>query len=166
VNLVQWMFSAHLLGAVALFSVGFAIGERWQVSLGYVFFGLVWHLAQRRWVSGLENVLLFIFIAAAVVGFFSGVPALMLLIGTVLTLGAWDLDHFTQRLNRVDRVDFDTGLGRAHLARLGLVETAALLVGLVPLLIRLQIGFWWILLLALLAVIGLTRVVAFVRRME
>jgi hypothetical protein len=166
VKLINWFYNGHLLGAVAALAIGYAVGGRWPVSLVYVFLGLVWYLAQRRWVSGLENIMLFLFIAGAAVAFWAGAPGWMLLVGSILTLGAWDLDHFSQRLSRVDRVDFDTGLGWAHLARLGLVESIALAAGLVPLLVRFEIGFWWIMLLAFLAIIGLSRVVAFVRRME
>jgi hypothetical protein len=87
-----------------------------------------------------------------------------MLLGFFFAVGAWDLDHVTQRLHRVERVEFDTGLGRAHLLRLAQVEAAGLLIGFIPLVIRAQISFWWIVLLAFLAVVGISRLVTFVRR--
>jgi hypothetical protein len=164
VKLVQRFFWAQLLFAVSALSVGHALIPRMEFAIGAVFLGLVWYMAQRRWAGGSENMLLFAFTGAAALGLYWGAPPLLMLLVVVFSLGAWDLDHFTQRLHRVERVEFDSGLGRTHLLRLAKVEAAGLALALVPLLIRLRLDFWWVVLMGLLAVIGLSRVVAFVRR--
>jgi hypothetical protein len=121
-------------------------------------------MAQQRNGSGLEGVLLYLFFIAGAVGLWVGIPGWFSLIAAVATLGAWDLDHFLQRLNAVERVEFESGLGREHLRRLGMVEGLGLLVGLLALTSHLTISFWWEALLLLLAIIGIRQLILFVRK--
>ena len=89
---------------------------------------------------------------------------IFLLTGVVFSIGAWDLDHFLQRLNRADRVELVSGLGREHLRRLLLVEAVGLLIGLAALNFQTRVGFWFEALLVFLVVIGISRIVARVRK--
>ena len=157
-------FLGHLLVAVAALAAAFAIPDAWWFSLGVVFFGGLWFAANRRGVGGLGSLLLFAFLLSATVGFLIGAPAALLLLTALGALGAWDLDQFLNRLRSVERVEYESGLGRDHLRRLLLVEGIGLLAGGLALTVRFALAFWWIVLLALLAVIGISRVVAFVRK--
>ncbi len=179
---VQRLFWAHMLAAVAALAIGYARAGIIVAALVFVFLGATWFTAQQRGGGGrpsterssadaagsggggMEDLLFFIFIAAAAVGLWLGVPGWLLLIAVVATMGAWDLDHFLQRLSGIERVEFDTGLGREHLRRLGLVEGVGLASGLFALTARMKIPFWWEALLIFLAVIGIRVVIWFVRK--
>ncbi len=161
---VRRLFWAHMLAAVAALAIGYALAGIIISALIFVFLGATWFTTQQRGGAGLEGLLLFIFIVAAAIGLWLGVPGWLLLIAVVATLGAWDLDHFLERLSGEERVDFDTGLGREHLRRLGLVEGVGLVSGLFALSARMKIPFWWEALLIALAVIGIRVVIWFVRK--
>ncbi len=163
---IERFFVSHMLVAVAALAIGLAASETAPVvcSLVIVILGLVWYSSQQRRTSGSEGLFLFLFIFSSALGIWFGSPAWLMLIGAVSSIGAWDLDHFVQRLGQVDYVDLESGLGREHLRRLFLVEVVGLLVGLAALTIRAQISFWWEALLVMLVVIGLSRIVARVRK--
>ncbi len=161
---IQRVFWVQMLAAVASLAVGYAVAGKLIGSLIIVLLGAMWFSAQQRRGSGLEGVFLVIFLLAGGAGFWLGVPGWIALIATVATLGAWDLDHFLQRLNVVERVEFDTGLGREHFRRLAVVQGLGLFIGLLALFVHLRIAFWWEALLVLLAVIGIRQLVHFVRK--
>jgi hypothetical protein len=163
-SLIQRIFWAHMLIGVAALAIGYAVAGLLLVSLVIVFFGAMWFAAQQRNGVGLEGILFTLFVLAAGIGFWLGAPGWLMLLATVAALGSWDLDHFLQRLSVVERVEFETGLGREHLRRLGMVEGLGLLAGLLALTSRMFIPFWWEILLVLLAVIGIRLVVRFVRK--
>jgi hypothetical protein len=161
---IQRIFWAQMLVAVAALAIGYALAGLLFVSMIIVLLGAMWFSAQQRKSTGLEGFLLTVFLLAGGFGFWVGVPAWMSLIATVATLGAWDLDHFLQRLSTVERVEFDTGLGREHIRRLAVVQGLGLLLGLLALTIHMKISFWWEALLVLLAVIGIRQLIRFVRK--
>lgn len=163
-NLILRIFWAQMLVGVAALAVGYAAAGHIFVSLIFVFLGSVWFTSQQQKGSGLEGILLTLFFMAGGIGFWLGAPGGLMLVAGVATLGAWDLDHFLQRLSIVERVDYDTGLGREHLRRLGMVEGLGLLAGLLALTSRITLSFWWEVLLALLAVLGIRAVIRFVRK--
>lgn len=162
---IQRLFWAQMLIAVAGMAIGYAVAGSLFVSLVFVILGVMWLSAQMRKGSGLENFLLVVFLLAAGLGCWFGVPIWLSLITVVAALGAWDLDHFLQRLSIVERVEFDTGLGREHLRRLGIVQGLGMLGGIVALILRARISFWWEALLVLLALIGIQQVIRFVRKL-
>ncbi len=161
---VTLFFVTHLVVAVAALAVGLALSGLLVVALFVVFVSSFWFFSQQRGVHGLETLFLFGFILAAVSGFWTHAPSFLMLFSTVAALGAWDLDQFLQRLNSVKRVEMETGLGSAHLRRLMLVEVIGVLVGSVALSARIQLDFWVAGILVLIAVIGLSRLVAYLRR--
>lgn len=163
-NILQRIFWAQMLAAVAALAIGYAVAGYIFVSLLVVLLGSAWFSTQQRKRDGLEGFLLAVFLVGAAVGLWVGVPGWLSLIAVVATLGAWDLDHFLRRLSLVERVEFDTGLGREHIRRLGIVQGIGLLGGLIAMALRARIPFWWEALLALLAIIGIRQVILFVRK--
>lgn len=121
---IERFYIGHMLVAVAALAIGLAISKSgsYFCSLLIVLLGVVWFAFQQRGTPGGEGIMLFLFILSAAIGFFVGAPTWVMLIGVVSSLGAWDLDHFLQRLNRADRVELELGLGREHLRRLLFVE--------------------------------------------
>lgn len=163
---IERFFIGHMLVAVAALAIGLATSETgsFLCSLLLVLLGVGWFANQQRGAVGGEGVLLFLFVLAAAIGFWLGAPSWVMLLGLVASLGAWDLDHFLQRLSRADRIELESGLGRDHLRRLMLVEVIGFTVGMVGLTFQTLITFWWEVLLVLLVVIGLSRIVARVRK--
>lgn len=157
---LERVFTAHMLVAVAALAIGFAMRGPIFCSFLVVLFGFVWFVSQQRGVSGLEGLLFFAFLVAAAAGIFFSVPRWLMLAAVVATLGAWDLNHFLQRLGASDNVDFEAGLGREHLRRLLIVEGVGFLGGLLALNLRVAVGFWWAVLFALLV----TGVLAWITR--
>lgn len=161
---IQRIFWGHMLAAVAALAIGYAVQGLLFVALVFVLLGALWAAVQARSMGGLEGLLLYVFALAAAVGLWIGVPGWAALLALVATLGAWDLDHFLQRLRSVERVAFESGLGREHLRRLALVEGLGYLTGLLALSTRLVISFWWEILLGILLVACIARIIAFVRK--
>ena len=163
---IERFFVGHMLVAVAALAIGTAASETAPVlcSLLLVLLGLAWYAAQQRRSYGSEGLLLLLFIVSSGIGIFQGAPAWLMLIGVVSSIGAWDLDHFLQRLNQADFIELESGLGREHLRRLFLVESVGLVAGLAGLTFHTRISFWWEALLVLIVVIGLSRIIARVRK--
>ena len=161
---IQRVFWAQMLAAVAALAIGYAVAGLLFVSLISVVLGAMWFSSQQRRGAGLAGLLLTVFLWAGAIGMWVGVPGWLSIIAATATLGAWDLDHFLQRLREMERVEFDTGLGREHLRRLGVVQAVGLLAGLTGLSFHFKIPFWWEALLVLLAVIGIRQLIWFVRK--
>ncbi len=161
---IQRVFWGHLLLATAALAAGYAVIDHHVIALMFVLAGALWFAAQQRAAYGLGEIMLFIFGASGALGFLFVVPGWLIPVAVVAALGAWDLAHFLQRLGAVEQVAYDTGLGRAHLRRLAIVEGAALALSLLALVIQARVSTWWEILLALLAVIGVSRLVSYIRQ--
>jgi hypothetical protein len=90
-----------------------------------------------------------------------------MLSGVVAALAAWDLNPFVQRLRSVDGVGAQAerrqGLERSHLRRLLLVCSLGSALAVVALGSRVKLGFGAAFWLGLLAVLGLSRAIGFLR---
>jgi len=127
-------------------------------------FGLLWLIGawlDWHWTASLG---LIIFIGAAAFGIWFELPADWLLLGIVATLASWDLNHFAQRLRAAEDIEGERVLKRAHLQRLFIVASLGLLLGEVTLRVQLSFAFGWAFLLGLLAVLGLSQAIRFLRR--
>jgi hypothetical protein len=159
-----WILSAGTVLAAAALAMGYGLQEVWGgVAVAGVVGGF-WLFGQwRRW-GRVASVALVLMIGTATVGLWLGVGGGWALAGVVAALAAWDLDRFTQRMRMAGRaVDADV-LERRHLRRLSVVSGAGLLLGVVALSVRVRLGFAAAFLLGLLAVLGLSRAVSFLRR--
>jgi hypothetical protein len=87
-----------------------------------------------------------------------------MLAGVVGALSAWDLNHFAQKMRKSGQVKGARALERRHLQRLLIVDGASLLLGAVALGARVEFSFGIALLLGVLATLGLTRAIGFLRR--
>jgi hypothetical protein len=160
---VQLFFTIHLLIAVTALAIGYALGGRLAWAFGVVFVGGLWYTAQFRGAQGIETIIFFAFALAAAAGFWIGLPPIAMLLTMVAALGAWDLDHFSQRLRLVERVVMDNGLDNNHLRRLLLIELLGLMAGLAGLTSDLRLTFWNQVLLVILAVFGISRLVLYIK---
>ena len=151
------------LTACAL-ALGYATSGLWTEALLIAALGFLWLLGRWYGWGWVASVALVFFVGAAVVGLWLNLGAGWMLLGVVAALCAWDLDHFVQRLMSVGRVERERELERAHLQRLLIVSGLGFLLAAVALGINVKLDFGAVFLLALLAVLGLSRAIGFLRR--
>ena len=138
--------------------------SRWGGALSIGAMGLLWLLGQRRHAEWLASPMLAIFVGAAVLGMWWGAPGVLMLMGVVAALAAWDLDHFTQRLTSVKVGEDARTCERGHIRRLLSVVGLGLLLGAIALVSQVRLGLGLVALLGLLAILGLGGAVRFLRR--
>jgi hypothetical protein len=149
------------MGALAL---GYGLIGLWVWTMFIVTLGLVWLIGQRRDWGWMASVGLVLFVSTAAFGLWLGAGTGWMLIGVVAALSAWDLDHFTQRLSGAGRVESARDLERRHLQRLLTVDVSGLVLAIVALGIKVEFGLGTATLLGLLVILGLSRMVGFLRR--
>ncbi|MFP3896337.1 MAG: hypothetical protein ACLFV5_05825 [Anaerolineales bacterium] len=149
--------------AALITALGYGLGGLWIGALMSIAVGSLWLLGQRRdwpWIAPLALVC---FVGAAMVALWLGLAPGLFLLGVVLALSAWDLDHFARRVNSVGRIEEAHHLRRRHMGRLVAVNASSLIFGGAALAIEIQLDFYIILLLALLAVVGLSQSIRFLQ---
>jgi hypothetical protein len=142
------------LATLAL-ALGYAGLALWGVGVA-VAIGLLWLAGDWRSWDWAADVCLAGWVSLAAFGTWQALPAGWMLIGVVAALAAWDLGHFAVRLRSAGAIP-PAELTRAHLRQLAIVAAAGLLLGGIALGIRVELTFGWALLTAVLAVIGLSR---------
>ena len=151
------------LAAIVL-AMGYAVGGAWTFSPILLATGVLWWIGQKRHWNGLASVALVGFVVAAALGLWVGLPAGWMLAGVVAALSAWDLDHFARRLRSVERVETRPALERLHLRRLVSVDSLGLLLSGTALVVQYKFSFDMALVLGLVAVLGLSQMVSYLRR--
>jgi hypothetical protein len=141
------------------FEVGLAIYARWLVVLG-----ALWFIAQAQRLRWFASLGLLVSVAAAAYGLWLELSAGWMLAGAVGALFAWDLTEFERRVHLADLDDDVSGMERRHLLRLTFVAAAGFLFSLIGMLVRLQFSFEWAAFLAILAALGVTQLVQWMRR--
>ena len=162
-----------MIGLAAALSVATAVGalawgylqtEYPLAALVPLSLGLGWSLsACRRWRGG-PSLLLVIALGASAFGVGVGLPTIWALIGSVAALAGADLSSFWLRLAEAENVDESALLEQRHLTRTLAVAGASLLLTLVGQRLRVRLGLGTALILGLLAILGLSRGVALLRR--
>jgi hypothetical protein len=156
------------LAAVAL-GLGYGLAGRWAGIPAVAALLLLWLVGRQRWrwtaTMGLVS-----FSGAAAAGVLLGLDAAWMVTGLVAALCTWDLDHFARRLQGVDWADGNgertalrRELERSHLGWLLAVAGLGLLLAALALRVRVRLAFLTAVLLGLLAVLGLSRAIAFLR---
>lgn len=155
------MLSVGLATGALIF--GYALLGLWVSAPFFLLLGGLWIIGWRRnW--GVASVLLFCFLAAAGVGVLMGVWPGWMLLGVTASLCAWDLEGFRKGIKGGWRAEAVPEMERRHLRRLGLVSGAGLLLAAAAMLVRVRFTFGLALLVALLAVWGITGIVRGARR--
>lgn len=133
---------------------------------GLLVFGALWIYAGfRRWTWFSSGGIL-LFVAIAGYGLWIGLSTGWLIAGALGGLLAWDLSEFMRRMDYAHETDDVPGMQRRHIARLTIVTSIGLLLASIPMLVHLEITFEWMMLLTLVAVLGVTQLVAWLRRRE
>ncbi|HEY43089.1 MAG TPA: DUF4175 domain-containing protein [Anaerolineae bacterium] len=150
--------------ATSALLAGYALGESWIWALPILGFSALWLLGQRRGLKWVPSLGLLLFIGLAAIGLWLTLAPGLMLLGMIATLAAWDLENFLRRVEGAERVDHRNDLERRHLRRLLMVEGSGTLLAVAALSVDVNFGFGSALLLGLLAIVGLSRTIGFLRR--
>lgn len=125
--------------------------------------GLWLFTAWRRW-TWLSSLGILILVGLAGYGLWNELSPGWMISGALGGLLAWDLSEFMRRLRFAARTDDLRGLEQRHLARLTIVALAGVLLASIAMLVRLEFTFEWVVLLTLIAALGITQLVSWLRR--
>jgi len=140
--------------------VGLPMFARW-----IIFFGAVWLFAvwQRwRWFAAVG--LVFCFLAAALGLWFLDFSPGWMFAGAIGSLLAWDLTYFQYRLRFVAAEEERRTMERRHFVRVTGVALLGFLLASLAMAIKLQFNFQWSLLLAVVAILGVTQLIRWFRK--
>jgi hypothetical protein len=131
------------------------------ITLGLVFLSLLF--LQKGWVWHVSP-LLSLYLAGAAAGFYLELQPAWLVGAALSALAAWDLEYFSRRLHKAGLVIDQAGLIKAHLLRLVWVGLLGLTLFGISNIIQFQFSFGLAVVLALLAVFGLSQGIAYLRQ--
>jgi len=127
-------------------------------------FAALWLFAGwKRW-TWFSAIVLLLSLALAGFGLWVELSPGWMISGALGGLLAWDLTAFMRRLRFAARTDDLRGLERRHLARLTIVALAGVFLASIAMLVRLEFTFEWVVLLTLIAGLGITQLVSWLRR--
>ncbi len=157
------MLISTTLAASAL-TLGYALNGLWGGALLILALGILWLMGQRYGWGWMASVALVVFMGAAAIGLQLRWGVGWALLGMMAALSAWDLDHFAQRLARAGQAGQARELERQHLRRLLLVDGLGLLLAAIALGLQVKLDFGLACILGLLAIVGLSQAIRFLRR--
>jgi len=162
------MISTALIASIILassaFIVAYGLGVLWLPTVAILVLGVAWILAPRAAWPWLPWVMMTLLVVIAAVGAWLALRPVPLVVGLVAAVSAWDLDLFVRQLRRVDRVERGDRLKRRHLRRLVAVDGVGLLMAILALTVEIQLTFALALGLGLAALVGLSRLIVFLRQ--
>jgi hypothetical protein len=135
----RWLEALLIVGAAVLALAGQWRGWRHAASLAFV-----------------------VFVVAAALGMSLGLGKGQSLLAVAGSLCMWDLAHYSLRLRAMP--GSNDSLDRRHLSRLLIVAAIGVAVGMLATGLRIKIGIGAALALGLLAVVGLSQAIRYVRR--
>jgi hypothetical protein len=163
-SFAAWLSRLFIALAALLLAVGFWVSGFLQISIALVTLVAIALVFLWRGWGWYLSILLVLYIVSAAAGFYVEVLPAWSLLGALAILLAWDLEHFASRIKKAARVESIASLTRAHLGRLGAVSLTSLLLVMLTYLIQVRLTFGIAVLLALLAILGLSQGIAYLRR--
>jgi len=131
---------------------------------GLLVLGALWLFAGwKRW-TWFSTFAILLVVALAGFGLWIALSPGWMIAGALGGLLAWDLSDFMRRLQFVHFTDDKRGLERRHLIRVTIVAMIGMLLASISILVRLEFTLEWMMLLALVGVLGVTQLVAWLRR--
>lgn len=128
--------------------------------------GLLWIVAEARHVRWAASLGLLTCLILAGFGLWLDLPLGWMLAASLGALIAWDLTDFTRRVASASADDEIAAVTRRHLARLSIVTAIGFILSLAGMLSRLEFTFEWAAFLALLAALGVTQLVGWIKKGE
>lgn len=126
--------------------------------------GALWLFAGKQGWIWFSTIALLISVSLAGFGLWIELSPGWMISGALGALLAWDLTDFMRRLRFAPLMDDLRALERRHLTRLTIVTVVGVLLASIPMLVRFEFTFEWIVLLTLVAVLGITQLVSWLRR--
>ena len=145
--------------AYAYRGVGFDGVVRGLLALGALWLFAGW----KRW-TWFSPIALLLSVTLAGFGLWIELSPGWMIAGALGGLLSWDLTEFMRRMDGAFATDDLRGMRRRHLARLTIVALIGLLLASISMLVRLEFTLEWMMLLALVGVLGITQLVAWLRR--
>ncbi len=146
-----------------LIVLNYAINQFWIASFLITMLGILWIVGHFKGWKWQASVMFTLFIGASAIGLWLNLSQWLILLGVVGTISAWDLDHFSQRIKYAGLVVEKSKLEKCHIERLLVVNFFGLFLGSIALTLKIKLGFGAALLLAMIAVLGLNRVMIFLK---
>jgi len=134
------------------------------VARGLLVLGVLWLFAGRQRWLWFSTIALVIVVFLASFGLWIQLSPGWMISGALGALLAWDLTDFMRRLRFAPLMDDLRGLERRHLTRLTIVALIGATLASIAMLVRLEFTFEWIVLLTLVAALGVTQLVSWLRR--
>jgi hypothetical protein len=159
-------YTACIVLAVAALALAYLARNHLIVSLFVLGLGVLWLLNRAQRWKPLGSLIFVGYTLACVLGYWLQLPMSMLVLGITAALGAWDLDHFCQRVHTELPVVHVERLERHHLQQLVIVLAAGLAVAAFTLGVQVSLGFWALFFISLAALFCLARVLTMVDRDE
>lgn len=155
-----FVFSVLLgIGSLAYAYASFGLLVR-----GLLVFGALWLFAGwKRW-TWFSAIAMLVIVILAGFGMWFGVSPGWMIAGCLGGLLAWDLTDFMRRLRFAPIGEDLRTLKRHHMTRLTIIALIGAALASIPMLIRLEFTFAWGVVLTLIAIMGLTQLVAWLRR--
>ena len=159
----RWASAAAGVAAIAL-TIGFLFSRVPAFAVLPAVLGLLWIAAARwRW-EWVPSLMWIGCVGLAVLATFVGAHPIGPLIGALAALAAWDLDGLHRQLRSVTRIYGESRIVEQHIRRLAGIVGLSLALSLVALVARVRLDLGWAIVLGLLAALGLSRAVRFMRR--
>lgn len=153
-----------IVAASGALAWGYSLGGLEGAGRWILIAGALWLLAQWRRLTWVGSLVLLIFIGAAAVGLWIGLPPSLMVIGAVGGLLGWDLAGFLQRMRRASPFDDVHAMELRHLGRVSIVAAISLVIAGLSLIVHIRIPFEVAVALALLGALGLTRLAVWLQR--
>ena len=161
---MKYLVSISIGLATLGLAIGYALSALWFWMAMIVTVGLFWLVGQWQGWRPVATLIAIFFIWATAFGVWQSVSAGWMLFSIVATLVAWDLSLFVHRLEQAKRIAAERELKRVHLQRLLGVAGLGFLFGGIALRLQLELNLGWGIFLGLVVIVGLSRIIGFLRR--
>ena len=125
------------------------------IMLGILIVPIIWAVNLRLGVQWIPSSLLFVICIVSSVGLFLDMPVLWMLLSWLVSFIAWDLNHFSYRMERAQSVDGADQIERHHILWVLSALSLGFLVAVITLNIKVALNFWVIVVLSILLVWGI-----------
>ncbi len=148
--------------AGAALGTAYALANLWIPGAVISLVGLALALRRHRTAAGGAWLMVVVVSGLAAVGAWIGLDPWLLLLGLIASLSAWDLDAFARQVKAADAVE--PALEGRHLRRLLVVDGIGLLLAGLALTVQVRLSFGLAVAVAIVALVGLSRAIGFLRR--
>ena len=157
---------AAIIGAIFSLAAGYFFTDLPSVAAPIILIGAVWLVAEIRGWRWIGSISLFLLIIGSAVGIIVEVDPIWAILATVLALAAWELSYFRRFLKQAPWVRNEDHLVTRHHTRVIVVAVIGVVTAWLTTQIEVNIGFGVALLLAIISLLGLSRAVIYLRRVD